>query len=535
MSLTPTVPQIAPVQSAAGGLATPQDIGDLLGPIAARANASLPDPYTQGTQVAEPHYHERAPQQTNRPTNTAPITGQVADVKRARRQNAVAGLANTISQAGNIIQEKKNNKLKDQLTDVMKAKQNIANATAVMQNPASSDILKQQAQKVLDANKKQLNTILSDPKTTKQMQKALDISFVDPEKNKTPEVQTYQAAMKEFKEAGAFNADNPQEHAVALAAKASQMTDARQPPLPPPAPNLQPVPKSQTPYADKALAKDLSSIEVNPLYAPALKQQQDAQKQLAAVIPKLVDAESKALIQGAKDKNAAALKVFEKASDLQKSGFEAVNRMKLADTNNKAAAARVAARNAGEMARVTAEIASREKISRDNRLDKDQQNDVKYGSAKLLDAKILSATTELGKYDALIGQTTADKSLDPKVKAQKLEQLRTEQTIQSTYLDQLQKSRTGLTGLQPNQPSPQVNPQGPKAGTSFWSQVYSNMNQGLRNSTGTNTQGENNGRLDVAKPEQQPTIDAVGKGDADNSGDDSEPPEDDSDKYGNDN
>lgn len=529
---TPLLPQIAPVQSAAGGLATLQDIGDLLGPIAERANASLPDPYTQGTQVAEPHYHERAPQQTNRPTNTAPITGQVADVKRARRQNAVAGLANTISQAGNIIQEKKNNKLKDQLTDVMKAKQNIANADAVMKNPASSDTLKQQAQKVLDANKKQLNTILSDPKTQKQMQKALDISFVDPEKNKTPEVQTYQKAMAEFKEAGPFNADNPSEHAVAQAANSPkpQMTDKPNVSgMIPPAPNLQPVPKSQTSYADKALAKDLPSIEVNPQYAPAVKAQQDAQKQLAAVIPKLVDAESKALIQEAKDKNAAALKVFEKASDLQKSGFEAANRMKLADTNNKAAAARVAARNAGEMARVQAEIASREKISRDNRLDKDQQNDVKYGSAKLLDAKILSATTELGKYDALIGQTTADKSLDPKVKAQKLEQLRTEQTIQSTYLDQLQKSRTGLTGLQPNQPSPQVSPQDPKAGTSFWSQVYGNMNQGLRNSTGTNTQGENNGRLDVAKPDST-NIDAVGKDDSD---EDSDEQPDNSDLFGN--
>ena len=68
-----------------------------------------------------------------------PITGQVADVKRARRQNAVAGLANTISQAGNMIQEKKNNKLKDNLTDVMKAKQNVANATAAMQTPNISD------------------------------------------------------------------------------------------------------------------------------------------------------------------------------------------------------------------------------------------------------------------------------------------------------------------------------------------------------------------------------------------------------------
>ena len=90
------------------------------------------------------------------------------------------------------------------------------------------------------------------------MQKALDISFVDPEKNKTPEVQAYQKAMAEFKEAGPFNADNPAEHAVAQAAKAPQMSDKPNVQgMIPPAPNLQPVPKSQTPYADKALAKDM--------------------------------------------------------------------------------------------------------------------------------------------------------------------------------------------------------------------------------------------------------------------------------------
>lgn len=410
MSLTPTVPQIAPVQSAAGGLATPQDIGDLLGPIATRANASLPDPYTQGTQVAEPHYHERAPQQTNRPTNTAPITGQVADVKRARRQNAVAGLANTISMAGNAIQEKKNNKLKDQLTDVMKAKQNIVNATAVMQNPASSDTLKQQAQKVLDANKKQLNTILSDPKTTKQMQKALDISFVDPEKNKTPEVQTYQAAMKEFKEAGPFNADNPQEHAVAQAAKAPQMTDARQPPLPPPAPNLQPVPKSQTPYADKALAKDLPSIEVNPLYAPALKQQQDAQKQLATIVPKLIDAQMKATVQAAKDGNAAARAQFSATVNLIKQSSDIIAKSKLQEGKDKAAMSRTAANNAARLKDTTLRVNAALEIAKNKNLTKEQSDSIKSNSLETLGKEINVATTTLNKAEDELAKATAGKA-----------------------------------------------------------------------------------------------------------------------------
>ena len=77
-------------------------------------------------------------------------------------------------------------------------------------------------QKVIEANKKQLQTILTDPKKLqKQMLKALDISFVDPEKNKTPEVQAYQKLpMKDFKEAGPFNSDNPAEHEAAQAIKA---------------------------------------------------------------------------------------------------------------------------------------------------------------------------------------------------------------------------------------------------------------------------------------------------------------------------
>lgn len=414
MSLTPTVPQIAPVQSAAGGLATSDDIGTLLGPIAARANAPLPDPYTQGTQVAEPHYHEHAPQQTNRPTNTAPITGQVADVKRARRQNAVAGLANTVSQASNIIQERKNNKLKDQLTDVMKAKQNIANATSVMQNPTSSDVLKQQAQKVLDANKKQLNTILSDPKTTKLMQKALDISFVDPEKNKTPEVQTYQKALAEFKEAGPFNADNPAEHAVAQAAKSpqEQMKTNPNPVQIPPAPNYQPVPKSQTPYADKALAKDLPSIETNPQYASALAQQQAAQKQLATVIPKLIDAEAKAQLQAAKDNNAAARAQLATVTKFMMQQKEIVAKTNLADKNNQAAMARVASRNANTLLNTTLRVNGALKVAEFKQLNADQAKAIKDNSLKELNGQIASVADVVEKDRANLAQAKTPEDVE---------------------------------------------------------------------------------------------------------------------------
>ena len=54
--------------------------------------------------------------------------------------------------------------------------------------------------------------------------------------------------------------------------------------------------------------------------------------------------------------------------------------------------ARVASRDLPvKCARVQAEIAGREKIATDNRVDKDRQNTVKYGSVQLLDKKITEA------------------------------------------------------------------------------------------------------------------------------------------------
>lgn len=485
MSLTPTVPQIAPIASASGQIATSDDIGALLGPIAARANSTLPDPYTQGTQVAEPHYHEHAPAQTNRPTNTAPITGQVADVKRARRQNAVAELANTISQAGNMIQEKKNNKLKDQLTDVMKAKQVIANAKTVLANPSISDSLKQTAQGIITKQTKQLNDILSDPKTQKQMQKALDISFVDPEKNKTPEVQAYQAAMKEFKEAGPFNSDNPAEHVVSQAAanqgKGAQAQASSQQPI-----ALQPAaPKSQTPYADKALAKDLPSIEANPQYAPALKQQQDAQKQLAAIVPKLIDAEAKAQLQAARDINSANRAGFTAQTNIYRDSQKAISGSKLQQDKDKAAMSRRAAADATSRFNTLARVNAALKIAANKSLDKAQSDKIKYDSLSMLDKQIGEKVTTLKNSETLLEQMKANNKGDKNA----IELL----TVQRDLIQQ------DLTGLQ-------------QIRASKFSDAPDSQVQGLLN----DDSGTNSGT----------TIESVGYSDSDE-------PKDDSDKYGN--
>ena len=75
-------------------------------------------------------------------------------------------------------------------------------------------------------------------------------------------------------------------------------------------------------------------------------------------------------------------------------------------------------------------------------------------------------TTELGKYDALIGATTQDKSLDSKAKEQKLEQLRTEQTdsIHLSRSTSKELHRTNRIFSLTNQVH-KVNPNDPKAGT----------------------------------------------------------------------
>lgn len=416
MDATPTVPSIAPPQAPQPLDLGSQSIGDLLGTISQRATAPLPDPYTQGVEVAQPHQHDKAPQPTNRNTNNVPITGQVADVKRARRQNAVAGLANTISGFGNQIQQKKQEKLKDQLTDVMKAKQNIANATQIASDPNATQQQKALAQKVLNANKKQLNTILSDPKTQKQMAKALDISFVDPDKNKTPEVQAYQAAMKEFKEAGPFNADNPAEHSVAqIAAGQGKGAQSQQQSAQPQGgqPQQQAQPKSATPYADKALAKDLPTIAANPLYGAAVKQQQDAQKQLAVIVPKLIDASAKQSLEEYKQGNENARAEYKGVTDYQKAAMQAVARMKLADANNKAAMARTAARDATEMATTKARIDAAFKLADNKSLSKEQADAVKANSLDEINKKITSAGTALKNAQTALDQAIANKTSDP--------------------------------------------------------------------------------------------------------------------------
>lgn len=434
----PAIPSIAPTQSASGGVASSQDISQLLGPIASQAQAPLPSPYEIGRQVAEPRLHEQ-PFETNRPTDNKPIAPYVADVKRARRQNAVAGLANTIGKAGEMIQQKKNEQLKDKLVDVMKAKNNVTNAEKVLQQDPNNQMAKQ----VLDANKKQMDSILSDPKHQKQLAKALDISYIDPSKNKTPEIEAFKAATSEFDKAGPFKSDNPMEHTVSeLANKptaASQMAPQK-PQLGQPQnqhPTIQQA-QSATPYADQALKKDSQEIEANPQYAAALKQKEVAQKQMAAIIPKLVEAESKAQIQAVKDGNVAAKEQFKSAVDLQRDSFKAVAAADRLDSSNKAAMQRVAARNATQFSTTLMRVNAELKIAADKRLDKQQQEKIKANSLENVNKTIATITTTITNDDKAIGDAVAAKASPQEIEALKV-QKDLDIRAKSSYLDLRQK------------------------------------------------------------------------------------------------
>lgn len=392
MSSTPTVPQIAdistPQASTSGGL------DQLLGQVAKAAQGPLPSPYSVGTDVAQP----TLPQVRQAPVmnaNQAPITGQVADVKHARRQNAVAGLINAVNSGAQQIQQRKQDNLKERLKDVMQAKQNVANAQSVLQQDPNNKM----AKGVMDANKKRLNDILSDPKHTKELQKALDISFVDPSANKTPEIQAFQAAHKEVQQAGVFNASNPQEAQVAKLAQGSgqaQPVPAAQVHAGPPNPQQQAqAPKSTTPYADKALSRDMPSIQANPAYAPAVAQQQAAQKALYTnVLPAAIRAESAQQLEQIKQGNANARAQFKATTDFQMEARKQVDKMAQLSQTAKAAMARTIQTDSAAMARTTLEVNSRLKIAEDKRLDPTAKNKLQTEALSQIDKSITAITSE---------------------------------------------------------------------------------------------------------------------------------------------
>lgn len=396
MSSIPTVPDITPpaqAQASSGG----GSLDSILGGIAQAAQAPLPPQYTTQTQVAQP----RVPQANNfQPANTnnRPINNQATSIAESRRKNSFAEIGNLIGNAGKAIQDKKQTELKEDLKTVMQAKQNVANAQDVLQQDPSNKM----AQQVLDTNKKALNAILSDPKKQKQLAKALDISFTDPEQNKTPEVQAYKQAAQEVKSAGPFNSNSPAEHQVAQAAQKNELGGSLQTTQQPAQPQ-----QSATPYADKALAKDLPGMTVNPQYEAALKQRDAAQKALYTnVLPKVIEAESRTQVQQLRDGNAQALEQYKAFQQTHLQQQKLLGALDLQSQKAKDAIRLQGQRDAAAMGRVVTEVNARLKIADDKRLDASTKSKLQTESLQKIDQSLTALTNQRANLTTQLANAT---------------------------------------------------------------------------------------------------------------------------------
>ena len=359
--------------------------------LAAQLNTPLPSPYTTGAQQQAPTV-PAVKQFQPQSTNNQPMNNQATSIKNARQKNNFAAIGNFIGQAANMYQEKKNTALKNDITSVMRSKQNVENAQKVLSTPGIDDATKKQAQAVLDANNKNVDSIFSDSKNRKGLEKAFDISYVDMEKNKTPEVAQALAAKKEVDGAGNLNYNNPGELKVAQAAGATQAPAAAQTQAQPQA--ATPAPKSQTPYADAALAKDMPTMEMNPQYQAALAQKAVAQKQYMAALPSIIKADSASTLANAKAGNAQALAVFKDSNALTKQAMEDADKLKTVNNEIAGRAKVQAMRDSTERADTTARIASQEKIATNRNLTAENIAGIKQNITKDIQTEVNKATTQ---------------------------------------------------------------------------------------------------------------------------------------------
>src|SRR5271163_1610088 len=389
----PQIPDIVVQQAPQQNL----QLNDALSQVAAQATAKLPSLYTQEYTQQAPHI-QPVKQFTPQNDQQRPLGQGSAQLKHTQNMNALASLSNMVGRAGQAIAQKKQDALKMDLTDVMQAKQNAENAQTVLNQDPNNKL----AQQVLAANKKRLNDILSDPKKQKGLAKALDISFTNPEDNKTPEVQAGQQAMAQVKQAGPFNASNPQEAAVAkMAANGGKAT--------PPASQQSQQPRSATPYADQAMARDLPALAANPQYAPALAQQQAAQKALYTnVLPAAIRAESAQQLQALKDGNAAARAQFTGLVSLQRETQQAAAAMARTNATVAGRLKETAARDANQMAMTQLHVNAMLKIASDKLQDPAQKNKVQQTALATVDKQISTITAERASLTTQLANATTD-------------------------------------------------------------------------------------------------------------------------------
>jgi hypothetical protein len=356
------------------------------------------------------------------------------------------------------------------------------------------------------------------------MAKALDISFVDPEKNKTPEVQAYQQAVKEFQAAGPFKSDNPQEHAVAQAAQGApsgtgQSKQQAQP-------QQQAQPKSQTPYADSALSKDSPTIAENPQYNAVLKQKEAAQKQLTTMIPHLIDTESKAQIQAAKDGNAQSLEVLKAANTFRTHAMDNITKLNIADAKDATTLKTTAMRDSATIASASIRAAAAVKVAQTNGLTREQVAQIHTAGATDIDKHINSTEQALKTYGQREADIKSSSAMSNEQKNDALKALDNSRTQDQNKLQALQDIRAKDFPDIP--PATQQQPDAPKP-EGMLSKIFDLLTYPAGTFDNKEKPNANSNSGSSSKPaDNKSGINLIGNDESDEAGDD---PSEDSDSY----
>lgn len=443
-------------------------------------------PYSYGhdaSSVTLPTARERPMQ-----GRVSPVNNSVEERRNARQINTWSSVSNTIAGFRNKQESDKTAALTSSIATVMKAQQQVDNATQVLKSPTSSDQDKQMAQGVIDQNKKIIEGKLTDPKTGKQILKAFDISPTDPESQKTPEVAAAKAAAKQVQQATqhGLTADNPAEKAIqdkVTGADAggqlkqqvaqAQQTTAKQNP-------------SATPYADTLIGKSPATISSNPEYAAQVKQKEDRDKLVTQyVIPKLITAETdreKVQIQQEGLNNRAE---YAGVLGFLKQAKALANAADIADARNKMELKKQAMSDGAALMRTQLRVNAMLKVAADKKLDPENQAKVKSALLDMVDKQVAANVKAVGDIQTQIaankdaGGGTINKQLDASLQNQlKIQQLGVEQSQ-----DMAQKTRTQLFG------TPVINPADPT--NTDTTKPYTKVQDatGSTAATGSNTTG----------------------------------------------
>lgn len=205
LSLNEVMPGMNSVPTSSSNQGGSPDINELIKAIATPLDPSLIR--SANTPIAGPHATAipssfQTPIQPFRPA--ALDHSEVVGAGNAKAQgigNAITGAANAVGAIFTAEMQHKQNQVKDAATKVIMSQQAIDEAQQAHDQAAAAGdtAAAAKAQEAIDQNTKVRDGVFADPKMRKSLQKGFDISYTDPESNKTEEHAAVQAAMKQAK------------------------------------------------------------------------------------------------------------------------------------------------------------------------------------------------------------------------------------------------------------------------------------------------------------------------------------------------